>query len=527
MSKKKISELDSFFGNAAEFVIVGVDTTDSTTKKANLATLLANSGDPRIKELTADNLQVGDMLFYDRATESYCIVHRNMIAAVLADYDTTRYETNYDTYVGMAGGKARFIANDDAYSQTGMYQSDTAATSNYYRIEIDNSVNGSITFSATSGDGSIASTTITWSAGDTMTSIVALFTAKNTYFITFAALADGNGVGLEIGGYGANTMTVTASTGCTITDLSNYAFPLSENPLVEIGDTYIPSAAYTYLDTSTHKSFRGATAASIISGLVGSNTSLLGNAGYDYSYRAGGNFAKFKAWASASGDDTFYSDGVNSSSASSAGHVMKQSRFEAEVIATATGNALAMYEYYNHLFSDQSGSYADLREEYIARYGSMTCLYDAYLMSHMADVAANSGITYSMLGKGKSQTEAKADLANITYDYAIVPAYPPEYNANLYGSTSKDGFLPGTYYHPEPADIALMFRDDLMAEINANITLAGEGTAITNGMSRGSCADYYSYNSWYFDGTYGCIGLNLRYYSLFRSRPALALTISA
>lgn len=528
MSKKKISELDSFSGNAAEFVIVGVDTTDTTTKKANLAALLANSGDPRIKELTSDNLQVGDMLFYDRATESYCIVHRNMIAAVLADYDTTRYETNFDTYVGMVGGKPHFIANDDAYSQTGMYQSDTAATSNYYRIEIDNSVNGSITFSATSGNGSIASTTLSWSAGDTMTSIVALFTALNTTRITFAALADGTGVGLEIGGYGANTMTVTASTGCTITDLSNYAFLLSENPLVEIGDTYIPSAAYTYLNTATHKSFRGSAAASIISGLVGASASMLGNSGYDYSYYTGLNFAKFKSWASANGQDAFYSDGVNGSTASSYQYIMKQSRFESDVIATATGDALKMYEYYNHLFSDQSGSYADLREDYIAKYGSMTSLYDAYIMSHMADVAANSGILYSMLNKGKSQTEAKADLANITYDYSIIPAYPPEYNANLYGSSSKDGFLPGTYYHPEPADITLMFRDDVMAEINANITLAGSGTALSasNGFYRGSCAAFNAYRSWYFNGDYGNFNFNLRYNGIFRSRPALALTLS-
>ena len=526
MSKKKISELDSFTGNASEFVIVGVDTTDTTTKKANLAALIANIGDPRIKELTVTNLHVGDMLFYDRATESYCIVHRNMIAAVLADYDTTRYETNYDTYVGMAGGKARFIANDDAYSQTGMYQSDTAATSNYYRIKINNSVNGSITFSATSGNGSIASTTLTWTAGNTMTSIVALFTALNTSYITFAALADGTGVGLEIGGYGANTMTVTASSGCTITDLSNYAFLLSENPLVEIGDTYIPSAAYTYLNTATHKSFRGSAALSILSGLVGASASMLGNAGYDYSYRTGANFAKFKSWASASGENTFYSDGVNGSTASSSGHVMKKSRFESDVISSATGDALKMYEYYKHLFSDQSGSYADLREDYIAMYGSMTSLYDAYLMSHIADVAANSGIIYSMLGKGKRQTEAKADLANITYDYEIVPAYPPEYNANHYGSSSKDGFLPGTYYHPEPADIALMFRDDLMAEINTNISIAGTGTALANSMYRGSCADYAASHSGCFGGGGGVFDRGCRYDGYFRARPALALSLS-
>ena len=530
MAKKKISELDSFTGNAADFVIVGVDTTANQTKKANLAALIANSGDPRIKDLTADNLIVGSMLFYDRATESYCIVHPNMIAAVLNDYDNVRYETHYDTYVGTVGGKAHFIANDDARSSNALFSDDVAATSCFYRIEIDNSVNGSITFSAASGNASIASTTITWNAGDSMSSIVALFTAKNTTYITFAALDDGTGVGLEIGGYGANTLTVTGTpTGCTVTDLTNYALLLSQNPSVSIGDTFVPGAGYTYLNTATHKNFRGSAASSILSGLVGANSSLIANSGKDYSYRCGANFAQFKKWASASGDAAFEADGVNGSTNASVGHVMKKATFDANVISTATGDALLMYNYYNALLTDQTGSYADLREEYVAKYGQMSDLYDAYLMSHMTDVAANSGILYSIMNKGKNQTEKKADLANINYNYKFIPAYPPEYNANKYGDGGLDGFKPGTYYHAESADLALMFRDDLMPLINANITAAGSGTPLsaTSGFYRGSCADYDANSSWCFGGDYGLVNFTGRFHGYFRSRPALALTIPA
>lgn len=38
---------------------------------------------------------------------------------------------------------------------------------------------------------------------------------------------------------------------------------------------------------------------------------------------------------------------------------------------------------------------------------------------------------------------------------------------------------------------------------------------------RGSCADYFSYSSWAFYGPSGCIDFTYRYFSYFRSRPAL------
>lgn len=509
---------------------------DSEVKQiSTLDLILQCLGDPRIKPLSADTLKVGDMLFYDRAREEYCSVAKEMVAAVLADYNSTRYETNYDTFVGTFDGKAHFVARNDAAPTQSVYSNDVAATSCFYRLEIEVGVAGSITFSAASGNASVASTTISWGTSDTLDQIVAMFTAKNTTYITFAKLADNKGVGLEIGGYGANTLTVTGTpTNCNVIDCSGFAFLRSKNPAAPaVGGTFNPAAAFTYLGLGVHHNFRGATARSILgTALVNSSSTCIAVDGYNYSYRCGVNFAKWKSWASVSGESSFFDDGEDEQTggqhiADPGAHVMNEATFNAGV-RDYTGSDvqhLGMKDYYTHLFTDQTGEYATRRQELEAMYGQMTSMYDAYLMNHMIDPAANSGITSMMRNKGFDQTVAKADCMNVTYNYVVVPAYPPEYNAQHYGVTASEGFAPGIYYHPEPGDIGLMFRDDIMPLINANVTASGGGTQLTNSLYRGSSADYDAYYSWCFLGTSGSFGNSGRYNTRFRCRPSLALPL--
>ena len=491
-----------------------------------------SSKDPRMIELNSQTvLDAGDMLFYDKQDNVYVIVKKQDVQDVLQNgYDSSRYETNYDTFIGAMDSMAHFVARADAMPTQSTYDNTIAATPCYYRIEIDNTQAGGITFSVASGNGSISSTTISWDADEAMSDIVDKFTAKNpaaSSYIAFAGLEDGTGVGLSVGGYGNNTMTVTDSANCIVIDCSKFAFYRSENPNAPaVGGTFDPTGTWTLIGDA-HHNFRGAAASSILSGknLVGVSQVLVAVNGYNYSYRCGGNFTKFKSWASASGDSSFYSDGVNSSTNSSSGHVMKKTTFESSVTSEATDNALKMYEYYNHLLNDATGDYATLRGIYEARYGEMSTLYDAYLMSHMADPGGNSGIVNSMRNKGKHQTDVKGDVMNVTYNYVITPAYPPEYNAITYGNSATEGFHAGVYYHPEPGDIALFMRDDIMALVNANIVLSGGGTQLATSVSRGSCADCNASNTWHFFSSSGCVNYNFRYYSNFRSRPVLALPL--
>lgn len=483
--------------------------------------------DPRIFPLTKETLIPGDLLFFDKIEKKYCAVHQENIQAVLEHLCQLRYETNYDTYVGMVGGKARFVANNDALAGNTLYSNDVAATSCFYRLEIDNTVDGSITFSANSGNANIPSTTISWSAGEPMDSIIAQFTALNTTNILFGALDDGKGVGLEIGGYGSNTLTVSNTpTGCTVIDCSKLAMLKSQNANIAVGDNYIPDNDYTFIGENTHHNFRGASAQSILGATVKApNSACIANDGFNYSNRVGVNFAKFKAWASNSGDDTFYDDGEGGQD-NSVGHVMRKSRFDTEVTNYTGSDAhrLGMKDYYTHLLTDQSGAYAELREEYVARYGNMTDMYDGYLMSHCMDLEAAAGTTALLRNYGMTQTKAKADCLNVNYNYKFIPAYPPEYNAQQYGKTSES-FLPGSYYHPEPSDIGLMFRDDVMAIINENINTVGAGTPLNSSLNRGSCADFRDNGSWCIFGYYGCFLNDNRSLGSFRCRPVLALNL--
>lgn len=495
-----------------------------------------NSGpatDPRMKSLKSTVLEAGDMLFFDKYSRKYVVVKKTDVASVLSGgYDTTRYETNYDTFIGSLDGMAHFVARDDAMPSQAYYNNSVAATSCYYRIEIDNTQSGSITFSVASGNGSISETTISWDADEAMPTIVGKFTALNpasSAYITFAGLADGTGVGLNVGGYGTNTLTVTANTSCTVIDCSTLAFYRSENPAAPaVGGTFVPTASWTLIG-NTHHNWCGSDAATILTGkdLVGASSVLLAVDGYNYSYRCGGNFAKFKSWAATSGENTFFDDGEGGSIANPGAHVMNEVTFNLGVRDYSGEDEahLGMKDYYTHLTTDSTGDYATLRATYESRYGQMTSMYDAYLMSHMVDPGANTGIADAMRNNGKHQTDVKADVMNVTYDYVIIPAYPPEYNAVHYGNSATEGFQAGKYYHPEPGDIGLFMRDDIMAVTNANIVSSGGGTQILSSVSRGSCADCSAVNTWCFYSNNGCVFNNPRYSTGFRSRPVLALPL--
>lgn len=477
------------------------------------------------------SLTAGDLCFFDKAARKYCAVKQQQLAQIIEDYDEQRYATNWDTFVGYQNNVAHFVARDDAAPSQSIYNNNNAATACYYRLEIEVGMEGNITFSADSGNAQINNTTITWEPNNTLDEIFDKFKALNTTQITFAKLKDNKGVGLEIGGNGANTLTVEGTpVHCKVIDCSGLAFLRSQNTNApQVGETLNPDAEITYLGFGVHHNFRGVSARSILgTSLVNASTDCKANDGYDYSYRTGINYAKFKAWATTSGDDTYYDDGEGGTDQSQ-GHVMKKSRFDTEVTnyTGSDSHRLGMKTYYDHLLNDQTGDYATLRQKYESWYNSqMTSMYDAYLMSHMIGINTNSGITAIMRNKGLMQTRAKADCMNITYNYIIIPAYPPEYNAQQYGKSASEGFAPGMYYHPEPADIGLMFRDDIMPLINVNITASGGGTQLNNSLSRGLSADFNANYSWFFFGSFGCLyAYYARYSTDFRCRPCLAIEV--
>ena len=68
--------------------------------------------DTRMKPLRTTLLEVGDMLFFDKIRKKYVIVKKADISDVLSDYDTTMYETNFDSFIGALDGMAHFVQKE-------------------------------------------------------------------------------------------------------------------------------------------------------------------------------------------------------------------------------------------------------------------------------------------------------------------------------------------------------------------------------------------------------------------------------
>ena len=149
-------------------------------------------------------------------------------------------------------------------------------------------------------------------------------------------------------------------------------------------------------------------------------------------------------------------------------------------------------------------------------------------MSHMVNTDnPTSGIVYTCKNYGPELTQVKGKIFTVTYNYKYYPAYPPEYNALQYGlDDNSRGFGKGMYYHPEPYDISVMLRDDMMEKLNNNFIQGNfKVTKLANNIYRGTCAESYSIYTWNFSAYYRCLINGSRYYSVFRCRPVLAFAL--
>ena len=118
------------------------------------------------------------------------------------------------------------------------------------------------------------------------------------------------------------------------------------------------------------------------------------------------------------------------------------------------------------------------------------------------------------------------------YNGKYVPAYPPEYKALQYGKDDiSSHFKKGSYYLPEPYDIGLFMRDDIMAKVNArtlslynNYQISRIALANTNYL--GTCAEYSAYYTWSFYGYYRVLTYDARFLAYFHARPCFACSNS-
>lgn len=206
-------------------------------------------------------------------------------------------------------------------------------------------------------------------------------------------------------------------------------------------------------------------------------------------YYAGGNFAKFKAYYSASGSTTA---GLSETSSD----ILRQSAFN------ATDNPV-LY----------------------AKYGGD---YDAYLMSEMLAWPCGRGIIRQF--SSAAMTEALAAGTWVDIDGTVKPAYPSASAHAAYGITTEGyttGFETGKWWCGSAYDLWLTIRDRNLAgndDVNLSLAAIGGTKHLVSGYYW-SCCEYNSITNWYYNGNYGGMNNGIKYTSS-SGRPLLDLKIN-
>lgn len=486
-----------------------------------------------------------DILAYNKYLNRYVGIKGETFDPTVPGFSDI-YETNYDLIIGVTNGVVHAVSTRP---EPAALYGGRAAAKCFYRLTVDTTSAGSFDIS-TLGHGG----TVTYSAGESVDSIKTKVHAalgnltNNSSTFEIAVTTDGLAVGIGTGNYqynnviisnvpgqtgSINTATADGSLGAVnIKDMSKYA---TNGAGVLEGTTY--NIDNPLINSATHKDY-SATLCKNISGIGVTQTNktvCYGNTGKDYGYRTGINYATFREWSSTNGDSAFVSDGVNNSSASSASKIMKETTFDSSVTSSATGNAGLMYEYYNNLTNSNEEPYKSTREKYEKQYNASIGgdLYNAYIMAHMmnTDSTSDSGIVGYIKNNGRDISYKKGAVLTPDYNNIYRAAYPPEYAAtHNYGITDDENshFKVGMYYHPEPYDLGMYLRDDIRKKINntrrdkLHPYVPEIAESEPNIASRGSCAEFNAYYTWFFNGALGCLVNNYRYHGIFRSRPVFA-----
>ncbi|MBR4590961.1 MAG: hypothetical protein IKO36_09925 [Bacteroidaceae bacterium] len=527
----------------------------------NLIATSTLSENKMIYDLGSSQISFGeDFMCYDHFLDKFCVVIGKTFNCDSFKFD--RFETNFDIpthiFTSSDGSYLHAVAIDEAISPTkypGIQQYNycdtnySAAEYCFYRIEVNNNISGGFDYSITTSNAT-SSGSVSWNAGDTVESIknqimqntagyIRTYVTTNNPVILENTVRSttGEAIGIAAGGYGNNVCSISniVNNSAEIIDMSKFA--VISNNIVN-GDSY--DSSLTTIN-SNRKNWRGSLCQTCVGSTImpyANNTSCLGNSGYNYSYRTGVKFLEFINWARSSGNESYTTDGVNGTTNNSSGVIMKKTYFDNMMNSSHEQYNSAMHSYYNNLLNSDEEPYKTLRKTYSEWYNYIpTELYDVYIMTHMIKLDPTSGIGFSMMNKGKTITDIKGKIFTVTFNYTYVPAYPPEYNAlrygRIYNTEENTIFKPGFYYHPEPLDLGIIMRDDMIIKCNTTWNnLVGNkhskrtNLSATGATYLGSVGECNANYTWNFYGYTRCLDYSARYNSNFRSRPCSAYKIN-
>lgn len=407
----------------------------------------------------ACNLQKGDAIAYD-TVKGKVVGIKNPLSSAL---DTTRFLI-FGYYYGCSSGKGNVLAKGNV--------NQLWAQSHLYTITPTLTANGGFKFTC-SINGSSKSGTISWSANDTLASVISqINTAAGT---TIAATITGvSGViGITINSYTNANFSITEATGAVLDVLSKYVT--------------IDGVA----QTETARSFQATLVNSLFPslGYAGATTESRMKNGGNGGYLAGGNLAKYMAYYQTNGASEYKAE-------TSSEAPINKATFEG--FATATGDAKALYDKYN-------GSWA------------------AYMANRMADSENMSPTAVSMMyyDNGDEMTAKLASVMTKGLDGSWIPAYPAAYYAHNYSVADIPVAAAGKWHLNTTRDITEFMEDTAYAAINKSANATG-GTALSNTGYYWSVSEYSNYNAWLYSGYSGTLYGYYKYHSS-QVRPSLAL----
>ena len=406
----------------------------------------------------ACNLQKGDAIAYD-TVKGKVVGIKNPLSSAL---DTTRFLI-FGYYYGCSSGKGNVLAKGNV--------NQLWAQSHLYTITPTLTANGGFKFTC-SINGSSKSGTISWSANDTLASVISqINTAAGT---TIAATITGvSGViGITINSYTNANFAITEATGAVLDVLSKYVT--------------IDGVAQTETARSFQTTFVNTLFPSL--GYAGATTESRMKNGGNGGYRAGANLAKYMSY--------WQTNGVSTYAAETGSDIINKATFES--FATATGDSKALYDKYN-------GSWA------------------AYMANRMADSENMSPTAVSMMyyDNGDEMTAKLASVMTKGLDGSWIPAYPAAYYAHNYSVADVPVAAAGKWHLNTTRDITEFMEDTAYAAINKSAN-ATSGTALSNSAYYWSVSEYNHSIAWYYNGSIGTLRSNYKYNS-YQVRPSLAL----
>lgn len=402
----------------------------------------------------------GDQLRHDLV----CVVAKDNVSGELfyipvetyrpAKLDTERYTVQDFIFYGIEAGKKMWMHKNNSGDAVW-------GERNFYKITPDTTAAGGFTW-AVGVNGAAKGGTVEWAANDSIDSIVAQMSGQAVdYFLEISHVEGEAFIRVKHGGWEYSVLTISSVTGATLTDLSIY---------IKVGGVQ---------QTEEHREWQAQDVASMFpsSGILPANTVQYAKNGYDLKYACGGNLARFKAYHHDNGNAGFAAD--------SAVDVMRKSAFDGCADGTIGGaDGIALYNKYH-------GSW----DEYMA--ARMINLDDTH----------RDGVEFKAYDNGVEQNAFLASVTTMDFDGSYIPAFPAAYLVSQTKINGHDGALPGNH------EIGVFIEDAQLALVNQALNAIG-GTPLSNTGYYWAVSQHYSTNAWLYNVYTGCIGSNVKYYTL-------------